>query len=539
MRSSLFFTLLAAGFACAVVSCSGGGHQPSLAGAGDPSSAPVAVVTRNYDNARSGVNLQETVLTPDSVNAAHFGKLFSYAVDGSIYGQPLYVPAVNVAGKGTHNVVYVATENDSVYAFDADQDGGGPLWKTSLVNAAGGETPVPCADVVGCSTATTIGVTATPVVSLDRNAIYVEARSKQNSAYFHKLHALDLASGKEKFGGPAVIQASVPGTGMDADAQGNVHFNNLRENARSALLLVNGVVYMCFASLSDVGPFHGWVLAYNADTLKQVSAFNDTPNGTQGGIFANNGPLADDSGNIYVVSGNGTPPPSTGNFGQTVLKLSGGSLKVADFFTPFNAAVMNLTNGDVGSAGFLLLPDQSGTAHPHLLVGAGKEGRIYLIDRDNMGKFNAQSDRIVQSIPNAIGTGDDSDFYSPVVWNGNVYFSGTQDVIKAFSLNNGRLSTAPVMQAATTFTFPGAGLILSANGSSGGILWALEWHEASHLGTLHAYDAQNLARELWSSDQSGARDSAGATTRLNVPLVINGKVYVSGKTNLLVYGMLP
>ena len=537
MRSS-FFTLLAAGFACALASCSGGGHQPSLAGAGNPSSSAGAVVTRNYDNARSGVNLQETVLTPDSVNAAHFGKLFSFAVDGSIYGQPLYVPAVSVAGKGTHNVVYVATENDSVYAFDADHGGGGPLWKTSLVDAAAGETSIPCADVVGCAAASTIGVTATPVISLDRNAIYVEARSKQNSAYLHKLHALDLASGKEKFGGPVVIHASVPGTAADADAQGIVNFNDLRENDRSALLLVNGVVYMCFASLSDVGPYHGWVLAYNADTLHQVAVFNVTPNGTQGGIFANNGPVADDSANIYAVTGNGTPPPGS-NFGQTLLKLSGASLKVVDFFTPFNAAVMNLTNIDVGSGGFLLLPDQSGTAHPHLLVGAGKEGRIYLIDRDNLGKHNAQSDQIVQSIPNAVGPGDDSVFYSPVFWNGNVYFSGTQDVIKAFSLNNGRLSTAPVMQAATTFTFPGAGLILSANGSSGGILWALEWHEASHLGTLHAYDAQNLARELWNSDQSGARDSAGATTRLNVPLVINGKVYVSGKTNLLVYGMLP
>jgi hypothetical protein len=525
-------------FACVLVSCSGGGNQPPLAGTGDPSAAPQAVVTRSYDNSRSGVNPNETQLTPDNVNAARFGKLFSYDVDGHIYGEPLYVPAVNVPGKGTHNVIYVATQNDSLYAFDADQNLGGPLWKASLVDSANGETSIPCADVSGCSVAATIGVTATPVISLERNAIYVEARSKQNTSYFHKLHALDLATGKEKFGGPVVIQASVPGTALDADAQGNVNFNNLRENDRGALLLVNGVVYMAFASIDDVGPYHGWVLAYNADTLQQVAAFNDTPNGTQGGIFATNGPAADAAGNVYVVSGNGSPPPSAGNFSQSFVKLSR-QLAVMDFFAPFNSATLNLTNVDVGSGGILLLPDQPGTAHPHLLVAAGKEGKIYLIDRENLGKFNSQADQVVQSVPNAIGTGDDSDFYSPVFWNGKVYFSGTDDVVKAFSFNNGLLSTTPVMQAATTFTFPGGGLILSANGNTAGILWALEWHVATHLGTLHAYDAQDLTHELWNSDQSGTRDSAGITTRLNVPLEINGKVYVSGKGTLIVYGLLP
>lgn len=537
MRFCLFaFT---AGIACALVSCSGGGSRPSLSGTGDPSAAPQAVVTRSYDNARSGVNPNETQLTPDNVNTARFGKVFSYDVDTSIYGQPLYVPAVNIPGMGTHNVIYVATENDSVYAFDADRNLGGPLWKSSLVDSANGETSIPCADVSGCSVAATIGVTATPVISLERNVIYIEARSKQNTSYFHKLHALDLATGKEKFGGPVVMQASVPGTALDADAQGNVNFNNLRENARGALLLVNGLVCMAFASIDDVGPYHGWVLAYNADTLQQVAVFNDTPNGTQGGIFASNGPAADADGNVYVVTGNGTPPPTAGNFGQSFIKLSP-QLAVMDFFAPFNVATLNLTNVDVGSGGVLLLPDQTAGAHPHLLVGAGKEGKIYLIDRDNMGRFNSTDDsRIVQSIPNAIGTGDDSDFYSPVFWNGKVYFSGTDDVVKAFNFNNGLLSTTPVMQAATTFTFPGGGLILSANGNTGGILWALEWHVATHLGTLHAYDAQDLTRELWNSDQSGSRDSAGVTTRLNVPLEINGKVYVSGKGELIVYGLLP
>ncbi|HET7873133.1 MAG TPA: PQQ-binding-like beta-propeller repeat protein, partial [Terriglobales bacterium] len=388
MRSS-FLPVLAASSILAIVSCSGGGnHHPPVSDASNPLATRGAVVTRNYDNARSGVNPFETKLTPDKINAAGFGKLFSYPVDGSIYGQPLYVPGVAISGKGTHNVLFVATENDTVYAFDADQNPGAPLWTQSLVEAAEGETPVPCAEVAGCAVAATIGVTATPVISIGRNAIYVEARSKQAGAYFHKLHALDLATGKEMLGGPVTISAAVPGTAADRDAQGMVHFNTQRENARSALLLENNVVYICFASLSDVGPYHGWVLGYNADTLKQVAAFNNTPNGAEGGIFANNGAVADAGGNIFVVSGNGTPPPSKGNYGQTFVKLSGASLQPVDFFTPFNAATMNLTNIDVGSGGFLLLPDQTGTSHPHLLVGAGKEGRIYLVDRDNMGKFN-------------------------------------------------------------------------------------------------------------------------------------------------------
>jgi hypothetical protein len=491
---------------------------------------------------RSGVNLQEVQLTPASVTAAHFGKLFSYAGDEHIFGQPLYVPGLNISGKGTHNVIFVATENDSVYAFDADQNPGGPLWKVSLIDSGSGETPVPCADVNGCSIAPVIGVTATPVISLERNAIYVEARSKLNGSYLHKLHALDLSSGAEKFGGPTIISASVPGTASDADSTGQVNFNSLQENARPGLLLVNGIVCVSFSSISDVFPYHGWVLGFSADTLQLASVFNDTANGGEGGIWANNGPAADLSGNIFVVSGNGTASPSSNNYGNSFVKLvpQGGQLAMADFFMPFNASTLNQNDLDVGSGGVLLLPDQAGGAHPHLLVAAGKEGRIYLVDRDNMGKFNPTDDsQIVQEIPNAIGNATERNFYSPVFWNGNVYFSGVNDVVKAFSLTNGLLSTTPVMQAATTFSFPGAGLILSANGSSGGILWALEWNASTHLGTLHAYDATNLSNELWNSNQSGSRDSLGSTTRLNVPLVINGKVYVSGISSLTVFGSLP
>ena len=485
---------------------------------------------------RSGVNSQETLLTPASVTSAQFGKLFSLPVDSHVYGQPLYVSGLNIGGK-THNVIFVATENDTVYAFDADQNGG-PLWKTSLVDSAHGETAVPCGDMDGCSIAPTVGVTATPVISTDRNAIYLEARSKQNGAYLHKLHALDLTTGAEKLNGPVLINASVPGSASDHDGQGKVNFNPLREHCRPALLLLNGVVYFAFASISDVTPYHGWVLGYNADTLQQTAVFNVTPNGNEGGIWQNNGLSADASGNIFGVAGNGTPPPSSNNYGQTYIKLSP-QLAVVDYFAPFNASSLNTTDIDVGSGGPLLLPDQSGS-HPHLLVAAGKEGRIYLVDRDNMGKFHSGDDsQIVQSIPNAVGPGDDSNFYPPVFWNGNVYFSGSNDVIKAFSLQNGLLSTTPVMQSGTKYSFPGSALIVSANGASGAILWSLEWNVNSHLGTLHAFDPGNLSHEFWNSNQSGTRDSIGQITRLNAPLVYNGKVYVSGIASITVFGLLP
>ena len=487
-------------------------------------------------------------MTPANVTAGSFGKLFSLPVDGHIYTQPLFVANVNVAGAGTHNVVFVATENDTAYAFDADHQGA-PLWKTSLVNGAAGEKPVPCdpAIIDACSIAPFMGVTATPVIDIGRNAIYIESRSVQGTnTYMHKLHALDLSTGAEKFGGPVTITASVPGTASD-NTNGNVVFNPLRENSRPGLLEVNGVIYMTFASISDVSPYHGWLLGYNADTLQQVSVFMSTPNGNRAGIWGNNGPAADSNGNIFLVTGNGTANAAANNFGNSFLKIApgNGQLQPADFFMPSNASALNGIDIDLGSAGLMLLPDQGGP-HAHMLIAAGKEGKIYLLDRDNMGKFNATTDQVVQEVPNAIGNspdGSDRNFYSPVFFNGTVYFSGAGDVVKGFSLQNGVLSTTPSMQATThVFTFPGAGLVLSANGNSAGILWALEWHTdnsfgPTHTGTLHAYDATNL-HEVWNSDQTG-KDGLGLTTRMNVPLVINGKVYVSTESSVVVLGLLP
>jgi hypothetical protein len=504
---------------------------------GPGGTASMAVVTRDYDNNRSGVNPQETTLTLSNVNPQQFGKLFTYQVDGYIYGQPLYVAGVNVPGEGKHNVVYVATQEDKVYAFDADQDLGGPLWETDFTNQDLNVTSVPCGDVQGCSIAPNIGITATPVISLDNNAIYVEARTKESGNYVHKLHALDLATGAEKFGGPVVIRASVSGTGMGSQ-NGVVSFDGLHENERSALLLLNGVVYISFASISDVPPYHGWILGYDAESLQQVAVFNATPNGNEGGYWSNAGITADANGNIFAVAGNGTPNGANAEYGQTFIKLSG-DLRVLDYFTPFDASNMNATDLDIGSGGILLLPDQPG-AHPHELVEAGKEGKIYVVDRDLMGHFNSSSDAVVQEIPNAVGKNyrDGLYFFTPTFWNGRVYMQGVNDVMKAFAVQNGTLSNSAVMISGTTADFPGARVIISANGDGAGIAWAEMWSLSDHTGTLHAYDANNLSHELWNSGMNGERDALGAATRMTAPLVVNGKVYVGATGHLTVYGLL-
>jgi hypothetical protein len=524
-----------------------------------PSGTAQAVVTRYYDNMRSGVNSQESILNPTSVAVTNFGKLFTLAVDGYVYGQPLYVPGLTI-GQSAHNVVFVATENDTVYAFDADH-GGAPLWSTSLLGS--GEVALPCAgftaadNLDACGIAPTIGVTATPVISLANNAIYVEGRSgvAATDTYIHRLHALSLTTGAEMFGGPVTITASVPGTAADG-VSGNVVFNPLRENSRPGLLLTNGVVYVSFSSLSDVTPYHGWLLGYNANTLQQVSWFATTPNGNEGGIWANNGPNADADGDIYLAVGNGTPSATDNNYGQSYVRLTPGSgqLEPVDFFTTFNAAALNVFDSDVGSGGLLLLPNQTGTTHTQMLVGAGKEGTIFLVDRTSMSKFNARGDQIVQSVANAVGGDADCNangtdggqfcnFYSPIFFNGNIYFSGVDDVIKAFSLQNGTLATTPVMESSTSFSFPGAGLTASANGTNGAILWALEWKNPNtptpNQGVLHAFNPANLSQEYWNSNMDSSRDALGPVTHLNVPLVANGKVYVSGQSKITAYGVLP
>jgi hypothetical protein len=513
-----------------------------------PATSYTGTFTYHNHNTRTGQNLNETVLTWANVNQAQFRKLFSYPLDGIAYASPLYVANVLIPGQGGHNVVYVATEHDSVYAFDAAGVSPNPLWKMSFIDPAAGVTTVPAADTGECcDLAPEIGITGTPVIDQGTGTLYVVAKTKEvvggTTTYVQRLHALDITTGAEKFGGPVVIQASVPGTGAGNDGHGNVPFNALRENQRPALLLSHGVVYIGFASHGDQPPYHGWVLGYDANTLQQVMAYNDTPNGSDGGIWQSAGGLAADSaGNIFFVTGNGTFDANIGgvDYGDSVEKIGAGG-SVLDYFTPHDQAALSAVDLDLGSGAALLLPDQAGP-HPHLLVTAGKGGTIYLIDRDNMGHFNLNDDsQIVQSLPNIFPNPGGSilggNFSTSVYFNSTVYFSPVNGPIQAFQLNNGLLSIAPTSQSAASYAFPGGMLAISANGTTNGILWAVQRIDATTPGVLHAYKATDLGAELYNSNQAGARDTLDIAAKFNIPLVANGKVYVASVSQLTVYGL--
>jgi hypothetical protein len=503
--------------------------------------------TYHNDNLRTGQNLSETVLTTANVNSTQFGKLFSYPTDGIAYASPLYVANVNIPGKGFHDVVYVATAHDSVYAFDADSPSANPLWKTSFLTGSG-VTTVPATDAGDCCDMfPEIGITGTPVIDPASGTLYMVAKTREvigaTPSYVQRLHALDIATGAEKFGGPVVIQASVPGTG-DGAVAGIIAFDPLHENQRPGLLLNNGVVYIGFAAHAEVHPWHGWMLGYDATTLQQVMVYNDTANGYGGGIWqGGGGPAADSSGNLYFATGNGTFDADTGgiDYGDSIQKLST-SAAVLDYFTPHDQANMLVNNLDLGSAGPVLLLDQSSGSFPHLLVSAGKGGTIYVINRDNMGHYNATNDnQIVQSLIGAFPNGsvNTGNFSAPVYFNGYLYFGAVNDGIKLFQLSNGLLSTGPLSQSAETYQNRGGAFAISANGTTNGILWTVQDNGAGTPGVLHAYDATNLANELYGSNQSGTRDALDVAAKFNIPLVANGKIFVASKSALTVYGLLP
>jgi uncharacterized repeat protein (TIGR01451 family) len=516
-------------------------------------SAHPGIFTHHIDTARTGQNLSETVLTLSNVNTASFGKLYSYPIDGIAHASPLYVRGVNIPGVGVRNVVYVATEHDSVYAFDADGGSATPLWHVSFINPSAGITTVPASDTNECcDIAPEIGITSTPVIDPSTSTIYLVAKTKEVSgsttAYRHRLHALDLATGAEKFGGPVILQASVSGRGVGSSGN-TLTFNSLRENQRPALLLVNGVIYIGFGSHGDNQPYHGWLLGYSASSLQRVMTYCATPDGEGAGIWqANGGPAADAAGNIYFITADGTFSANTGgrDYGTSFVKISP-SGTVLDYFTPADQADLNLSNFDLGAAGPLLLPDQPGS-HPHLMISAGKNNTAYLVDRDNMGHFNPNDDsHAVQSLPNIFpfGTPEPGNYSAPVYFNGAVYFSPIADAIQKFTLTNGLLSTSATSRSAAVFAYPGAALTVSADGSTNGILWAVERrggvvgeNDISSPGTLHAYDAGNLSHELWNSDQAGARDQMGPTAKFSIPAVVNGKVFVATATDLTVYGLI-
>ena len=455
------------------------------------------VFTHHYDNMRSGLNLNETVLTPANVTSASFGKLFSYPLDGLTLASPLYVPNVSIPGQGFHNVVYVATEHNSLYAFDADGVSSTPLWHLSFINPPS-VTTVPCADVGECGDIPDeIGITGTPVIDPATQTMYVIVKTKEGTNYPQRLHALDITTGAEKFGGPVLIQATVPGTGVGSQ-NGQLPFLSLRELQRVALTLSNGVLYFGFGSHGDNEPYHGWAFGYNATTLQQTFVFCVTPNNEGGGIWQSGAGMAvDANGNIFFAAGDGTFTVDGGgiDYGDSYVRMSPTGA-VLDYFTPYNQSNLDQSNLDVCAGGAIALPDQPGP-HPHLLIGAGKNATIYTIDRDNMGHFNPNNDNAaVQTLPdifpNANGTPTPGNYVQPVFFNGAMYFSPVSDNIQTFPMTNGLLTTAPTQRSSEVFPFPGGPLTISANGTSNAILWTVMRPNATSPGVLYAYDPADL-----------------------------------------------
>ncbi len=566
--SGILLTLLFAAFIEERSPVFAGNLTPFQQAAAAP--ANTAVTTYHNDNLRTGANTHETILTTGNVTSSQFGKRVTYAVDGQVYAQPLYLPDVSIRGT-SHNVVYVATENDSVYAFDADQTTAvAPLWKTSFTGP--NVTAVPAGDVftryANHDIDPLVGITSTPVIDPTSNILYVVAMTKENGQYFQRIHAIDVTTGAEKAGSPLAIQASVSGTGADSSG-GQVHFNAKTEDQRPALLLVNGNVYISWASFGDTDPYHGWLIGYHytGSALQQVGSavYNDTPNGSEGGIWmSGDGPAADSSGNVYVVTGNGTYDLNTGgrDASDSFLKMSTqNGLSVSDYFTPFNQSCLAAGDSDLGSGGALLLPDQTNTSHPHLVIGAGKEGRIYVVDRDNMGHYTndpnlncgssevnqTTSDKVLQELPpRTIGPNFSSAGYWASTGHARIYMGGVDDTLKAFQVNNDTISSSPTSQTPESFRFPGVSPSISGNGNTNGIVWVVSPPSTcggngcnpSGFGILHAYDATNLGSELYNSGQNASRDQLDSYTKFSVPTIANGEVFVGTQTSLSIYGLL-
>jgi hypothetical protein len=539
-RTAVFVSVGATAFALFL----GTGVQRTLSGAkasavDSPGQVTARVLTYHNDVGRTGQNLEENILKLDNVRPEKFGKVGFLATDGLVDAEPLYVPNLTVGGR-SHNVVFIATEHDSVYAFDADNLS--PLWHVAALGA--NETP---SDDRGCAQVSPeIGITSTPVIRLngDGGLMYLVAMSKDgNGNYYQRLHALDITSGAELAGAPATIAAKFP------NHKGQVAFDPKQYKERASLLLQDGIIYTSWASHCDMGEYTGWIIGYNAATLQQSNVLNVTPNGSDGAIWMSGaGPAADAEGHIYLLDGNGTFDktltasgfPSQGDFGNAFLKLSarGTTLSVADYFNVHNTGAESSRDEDLGSGGALVLPDRTDVSGKmwQLAVGAGKDKRIYVVDRNSMGKFNAQGDTgIYQKLDNALAG---AEFAMPAYFNNIVYFGAVGDSLKAFPIANAKLASQPVSVSAATFAYPGTTPSISANGTSNGIVWAVE-ARGSDAGVLHAYDASNLAKELYSSAAvAGGRD-AFSDNKFITPMIANGKVYVGTSTGVIVFGLLP
>jgi len=521
--------------------------------------AQVNVLTYHYNNNRTGDNLSETNLTPANVNSTTFGKHFTYSVDGYVFAQPLYVSSLNIQGKGVHNVLFIATEHNSVYALDADNNGplGGILWFTNLGPSAvtpnndfgkrynGGQyldiTPE-------------VGITSTPVIDPASGTMYVDAFTHEGTNYFHRIHALNITNGTEQPFGPLLVSASIAGTGVGS-SNGILPFIPMQQIQRSALTLADGKLFVAYSGYADSDPFHGWVLGYDAANLQLLSnhIFCTTPNSTiskygtnagEGGIWMGGGGIAVDTNtNLYFFVGNGIFTATNGaggtEYGDTAMKLSTSfGLAVADYFTPYNQATLAANDTDLGSGALILLPDQPGP-NPHLLLGAGKGGTIYLINRDQMTTNNthynatASFDPVVQSIAGQLGTGA---FTTPAYFNGRIYHNSNGRPMKSFTLSNGLLSTTPSSTSTRSFAFPGSTPVVSANGANNGIVWGLAYASPA---ILVAYNANSLTTELYNTTlAAGGRDTLPSGVKFAAPIVANGKVYVGGQRGVAVLGLL-
>jgi len=509
--------------------------------------------TYHADRFRSGVNLQEFALTRSTIKSTTFGKLFSRSVDGQIYAQPLYVANLTIAG-AKHNVVFVATEHSSIYAFEADGRTTAPFWKRSFINPSAGITTI--SKPANALISPEISISSTPVIDISTSTLYVAVSTSENGTIVHRLHALSLTTGAEKFGGPIKIQGSVPGTYPAIAVNGRVPFVPKQHLQRPALLLLNGNVYIAYGSNGDQLPYNGWLFAYSAagtGVLHQVAIFCTSPDKGASAIWqSGDGPAADPSGNIYVATGNGAFDLNTGgrDAGNTVLKLAlqSGALVLLDYFTPSNTADLTANDLDLGAAGPILPPTQTGAVAPNLAVVGGKDGKIYLVNRSSMGKFNASTNSNVETV--AIGNPEPTNglFATPAVLGSRIYFGEVNEPLELFTFSNGLLSTAPTAQTSNVFLYPGTSPMISTNGSSS-VLWALDLH--AYVGgtpdgtintpgpaVLHAYDGATL-QELYNSAQAGTRDTAGNALKFTSPTVANGHVYVGTANALNVYGLLP
>ncbi len=501
---------------------------------------PADVVTYHYNQSRQGANLLETTLTTSNVNSTSFGKVNFFSVDGKVDAQPLYVYKLPGTTR-VQNTLFVVTEHGSIYNFDADA--GTQTWKVSAIPA--GETT---SDPHGCSQISPeIGITDTPVIDRQRGqfgAIYFVAMSKDSSGHYHqRLHALDLKTGAELFGGPKEITGTYPGMG-DGSQGGQVIFAPGQYAERAGLLELGGTIYIAFTSHCDERPYTGWVMAYNSQTLAQTSVLDVTPNGNEGAIWMAGAGLAGDNQALYFLDGNGTFDttltsqgfPINGDYGNAFMKVTvSGQLAVGDYFTMHNTVQESDRDEDLGSGGAMVLPDlmDSGGQVHHLAVGAGKDSNIYVVNRDNMGKFNPNDDSaIYQEIDGVLPGGV---WAMPAYFNNTVYYGSVGSPLKAFSIVNAKLSTSPTAQTATSFTFPGTTPSVSSNGTSNGIVWAVENTSPA---VLHAYDATNLSHELYNSNQAGSRDQFGAGNKFITPMIVNGKVFVGTQNGVAEFGLL-